>query len=255
MSFASSLMARLLTVIGIPESTIEITKGNVIMRKRKATLDDGCNPELVAGARFDGILEIPIIEKPDHIIIPTSIVPFSERDKLHDSGTAIGYYERDTKFAEVLIDPETYIEVFQQYTAITSPDCSLYRDAPLSVQITNTYRNRAIGSYYQRNGVYVIPHIRWGTELTYTTKYLPEKLAFLGAPKNSILSIGTYGCIQHREDKLYFKAGLSAMLETLEPEVVLVYGPMPDSVFGDYLHLTKFVQYDNWTKVRHGGDR
>ena len=225
------------------------------MGKRKATLDDGCNPELVAGARFDGILEIPVIEKPDRIIIPKSIVPFSERNKAQTPGTAIGYYEKDTKFAEVLIAPEEYIEVFRQYTAITSPDCSLYRDAPLSVQITNTYRNRAIGSFYQRHGVYVIPHIRWGTELTFSTKYLPDKLASLGAPKRSIVSIGTYGCIQHREEKLYFKAGLEAMLQTLEPEVVLVYGPMPDFVFGEYLHLTKFVQYDNWTKVRHGGDR
>ena len=226
-----------------------------IIIKRKANLDDGCNPELVAGARFDGILEIPIIEMPDHIVIPTSIVPFSERDKSADPGAAIGFYEKDPKFAEILINPAVYIKDFRKYAAITSPDCSLYRDAPLAVQITNTYRNRAIGSYYQRNGIYVIPHIRWGTELTFTTKYFPEKLAFLGAPKHSILSIGTYGCIQHREDKLYFKAGLQAMLETLEPEMVLVYGSMPDSVFSDYLHMTKFVQFDNWTKTRHGGDR
>ena len=134
-----------------------------------------------------------------------------------------------------------------------SPDCSLYRDAPLAVQITNVYRNRAIGSYYQRKGSYVIPQIRWGNEDTYTTKVLPEKVAFLGAEKHSIVSIGTYGCIQHADDKKHFKAGLEAMLETLEPEVVLVYGSMPDSVFKDYLHLTKFVQYDNWTKRRHGG--
>ena len=32
-----------------------------MMVKRKANLDDGCNPELVAGAVFDGELEIPVI--------------------------------------------------------------------------------------------------------------------------------------------------------------------------------------------------
>lgn len=41
-----------------------------MMVKRKANLDDGCNPELVAGAVFDGELEIPVI----HIII--HIFPF-----------------------------------------------------------------------------------------------------------------------------------------------------------------------------------
>ena len=66
---------------------------------------------------------------------------------------------------------------------LISPDCSLYRDAPLAVQITNVYRNRALGSYCQRKGVYVIPLIRWGNSLTYTTKVLPEKVAFLGAEK------------------------------------------------------------------------
>lgn len=223
------------------------------MKKRKAIIDDGCNPELVAGARFDGIFEIPIIEKPKKIIIPDAIVPFSERNKVTDFNIAIGYNEMDINFAEVLINPESYIEDFRRFKVMISPDCSLYRNAPLSVQITNVYRNRAIGSYYQRKGVYVVPQIRWGNEKTYTTTVLPEKVAFLGVEKHSIVSIGTYGCIQSKEDKMHFKAGLEAMLESLEPEVVLVYGPMTTSVFSDYLHLTKFVQFDNWMKGRHGG--
>lgn len=223
------------------------------MKKRKAIIDDGCNPELVAGARFDGIFEIPIIEKPKKIIIPDAIVPFSERNKVTDFNIAIGYNEMDINFAEVLINPESYIEDFRRFKVMISPDCSLYRNAPLSVQITNVYRNRAIGSYYQRKGVYVVPQIRWGNEKTYTTTVLPEKVAFLGVEKHSIVSIGTYGCIQSKEDKMHFKAGLEAMLESLEPAVVLVYGPMTTSVFSDYLHLTKFVQFDNWMKVRHGG--
>lgn len=223
-------------------------------KKRKAIMDDGCNPELVAGARFDGILEIPVIEKPKCIIIPKDIIPFSERNKITDFDVAVGFFEMDVRFSEILIDPESYLSEFTRFTAMISPDCSLYRDAPLAVQIINIYRNRAIGSYLQRKGLYVIPQIRWGNELTYTTKVFLEKIAFLGVEKHSIVSTGTYGCIQHREDKQHFRAGLRAMLETLEPEVVLVYGPMPDSVFGDYLHMTKFVQYDNWTKRRHGGD-
>lgn len=53
-------------------------------KKRKAILDDGCCPELVSGAEFDGIFEIPIIKKPEKIIIPKMIVPFSERNKVKD---------------------------------------------------------------------------------------------------------------------------------------------------------------------------
>ena len=65
------------------------------MKKSKAIIDDGCNPELVAGARFDGIFEIPIIEKPKNIIIPKTIVPFSERNRVIDYDVAIGFNEMD----------------------------------------------------------------------------------------------------------------------------------------------------------------
>ena len=36
-----------------------------------AIITDGRNPELVVGARFDGILEIPVIEKPEKLMVPT----------------------------------------------------------------------------------------------------------------------------------------------------------------------------------------
>ena len=222
--------------------------------KRTAIIDDGCSPDLVRGAKFDGIFEIPIIEKPSCIIIPKQIVPFTERNKAVSKENAVGFYQMDQKFAEILISPADYISDLSRFGAIISPDCSLYRDEPLSVQIANTYRNRAVGSFYQRKGLYVIPQIRWGSEITYTKSVFPERIAFLGVQKHSILSIGTYGCIQTREDKYYYKAGLEAMLITLEPDTVLVYGSMPDSVFGEYLHYTRFVQFDDWTKTRHGGE-
>lgn len=239
--------------------TAPITSGerqvNFMRKKKSATLNDGCNPELVAGARFDGDLEIPSIVKPEKGIIPDNIVPFSERKKCSPLNSTIGFFEMDEKFADVLISPDKYIDEFLSYQAIVSPDCSLYRNMPLSAQITNIYRSRAIGGYYQRKGVHVIPLIRWGSEDTYTTRKLPEKVAFLGVEKQSILAIGTYGCIQSKEDKYFFKSGLESMLETLEPNTVLVYGSMPKSVFGDYMTNTKFIQYDNWTTLKHGGEK
>ena len=124
---------------------------------------------------------------------------------------------------------------------------------PLCLQIVNTYFNRAVGAYYQSRGMYVIPNIRWGDERTYTTCELPEKIAFLGVPKHSIVSVGTYGCIRTAEDKYYFKSGLEEMLQELEPQVVLVYGRMPETIFRDYKNCTEFVQYDDWTTRKKKG--
>ena len=224
------------------------------MKKIKAIIDDGCNPELVAGADFDLPLGIPIIKAPSKIIIPPGVRPFSMRNRAPSFDEAIGFYEMDVNFAEVLREPEAYTDDFGRFAALISPDCSLYRDAPLSVQLTNLYRNRAIGGYYQRRGQYVIPQIRWGNEYTYTTKYFPEKIAFLGAEKHSILAVGTYGCFVGRENKYHFEAGLAAMMETLEPKVVLVYGPMPEKIFGAHTKYAQFIRYPDWTARMHGGE-
>ena len=224
------------------------------MSRRKANLDDGCNPELVAGAEFDGNLGIPMIRPPCEIKIPSGITPFTKRERAVGTDDAVGFFEKDPAFAEVLINPAAYVDDFLRFRYLLPVDCSLYRDAPLAVQVTNLYRSRAIGSYYQRHGANVYTLIRWGNEYTYTTKYFPERIAFLGAPKRSVLCIGTYGCVRNREDKYYFKAGLEAMLETLEPVLVLIYGSMPGKIFNDYLGYTTFVPFPNWIKRVHGGD-
>ena len=218
---------------------------------RCAIIDDGCNPKLVKGAEFDGILEIPIIKAPKKIIIPPALTPFAKRNRVKNMKEMICFNEKDQNFSEILIDPDAYIADFKRFAGIVSLDCSLYRNAPLAVQITNIYKSRAIGSYYQRKGIYVIPFIRWGNRYTYTTEYFPEKIAFLGVEKYSIVAIGTYGCIKTKEDKFYFKEGLNELIQTLKPKVVLVYGAMPSIVFSDFENTTKFVQYDDWTLRVH----
>ncbi len=218
----------------------------------KANLDDGCNPELVAGADFDGYFGIPVIKKPKTIIIPKRIVPFTKLSKANSFEDAVAFYEMDPEFSDVLINPDNYIDPLQKHIFI-SPDCSLYRNAPYAVQVANVYRSRAIGSYYQRHGAYVIPQIRWGNSLTYTTEVFPEAVAFLGVEKHSIVAIGSYGCSQTRDDKNHLKAGLEAMLMTLEPVVVLVYGSMPKKIFDDYKTVTQLVHYPDWTTLVHKG--
>ncbi|MCQ2488155.1 MAG: DUF4417 domain-containing protein [Clostridia bacterium] len=221
-------------------------------KNRKAIIDDGMCPDLLVGADFDGFLGIPIVKKPSKLIIPTGITPFSYRNRIQNSSEAIGFYEMDENFSDILIDSKKYAEEFKDKIVIT-PDCSLYRNAPYSVAVTNTYKNRTVGYVLQELGAYVIPQVRWGNSLTYTNELFPDKLAFLGVEKHSIYAIGTYGCIQTKDDKEEFKAGLKAMIETLEPEVVLGYDSMPKSGFDDFMGATKCVQDPDWTTRCHGG--
>ena len=44
--------------------------------RNAAVLSDGCNPQLVAGAEFAGIFEMPIIKKPKKMIRIRQILRF-----------------------------------------------------------------------------------------------------------------------------------------------------------------------------------
>lgn len=221
---------------------------------RKNKIDDGFRADLAINGIFDGTLEIISIRKPNQIITPKDTIPFSLMHRSKDHSEFVVFYEHDLRFADVLTSTEDYLNELKKFAGVVSPDCSLYRDMPLCLQIANTYMNRLIGHYLQEQGLYVIPNIRWGDERSYTTGVLPEKFAFLGVEKHSIVSIGTYGCIQGSENRYYFKAGLEAMLEELEPEVVIVYGSMPNSIFSEYKNVAQFIQMKDWISKKRGND-
>ncbi len=223
------------------------------MAKRKLTADDGFNPELVTGATFNGIFEIPHINPPNNIITPEGFTPFSKRRYTPTDKEALCFFEMDTVFADVLQNPHSYIDEFKAFPIFVPCDNSLYRDSPLVVQIANIYRSRAIGYFYQHHGANVYPLVRWGDERTYTTCSLPEKVAFTGIEHHSPVVVSTYGCIQGKENKRHFRAGLEAMINELKPSLILVHGCMPKEVFCDLPQQSVFIQYPDWiTRVKGG---
>lgn len=219
------------------------------MNNRNNKIDDGFNSELVNGATFDGIFEIPHVYAPQKIYIPSSVIPFSMRNRSQAHEEFVHFYEHDIMFADILSDMEYRTAELSVFPGVITPDFSLYRDMPLTHQISNTYFNRAVGHYMQSKGLYVIPNIRWGDERSYTRVFSDYEVpfAFAGVDRYSIVSVGSYGCMKSRENRFYFSEGLNAMLDELEPVVVLVYGSMPDEVFGPHEGRTSFVHFPDWT--------
>ena len=219
----------------------------------KYIIDDGFNSELVKDAFFDGILEIPVIKKQNRLCDFKAMVPFTCRNRVDGKEEILCFYERDSAINNFTIHPEKYIGTISKFSAVISPDNSLYWDMPLCLQIADIYFNRAIGHYLQQLGYFVIPNIRWGDERTYTTCVLPEKVAFLGVEKHSVVAIGTYGQIHSAEAKKHFRQGLVAMLDELEPEAVLVYGSNSKKVFEGLYNKTQFIFYKDWITSKKGG--
>ena len=219
------------------------------MSKCKLTVADGFAPELIAGAHLEDFFDIPCLEPVKELIVSQGLIPFSKRKRSRDHGEFAAFYEHYVKFADFVLRPEFYSEELCRFRGVITPDCSLYRDVPPGMQILNTYRSRMLGYQCQQRGCYVIANVRWSDELSYTTCLYPVKFAFLGVPKHSVVSVSTYGCIKSRENKYYFKQGLKAMLEELQPLIVLVYGAMSKEVFGEFEHLTRFVHYRDWISL------
>ena len=220
------------------------------MKNDKTIIDDGFRPELVEGAAFDGIFEIPHVPGPSKIILPEGMIPFSKIKYSNANKEFVHFYEHDIRFRGILTSTDEYLNALKKFPGVINPDCSLYRDMPLTLQITNTYMSRAVGFFFWKNGIYSIPNIRWGDERSYTMEFFSKPFAFAGVDKHSIVSIGTYGCIRGQENRKHFKAGLKAMLGYLEPQVVLVYGPMSKEIFNEFIGMTKFVRFDDWIKVK-----
>lgn len=218
---------------------------------RKNIVDDGFFSHMAANASFEGTFEIPVMRGIKTTDLPDTMIPFSQIGKSKSHNECVCFFEKDPLFADAIVATDDFIDDLRKFPLIVTPDCSLYRDMPLGTQIANVYLSRLVGHHLQESGMATVPTVRWSDERSYGTELFGEPFAFAGAPHKSIVAIGTYGCIRGSENRHYFREGLVAMLDYLEPTTVLVYGAMPDSVFADLRERTKFVHYEDWTSVQH----
>ena len=183
---------------------------------------------LVKNAEFDGYIELPKIKTSD--VLPEKVVTFSKAMSRtwNDYDCWVVFYEHDIKFERLWNNPKKYLNKLKKFKGVVSPDFSLYRNMPLVMQMWNTYRSRAIAVWLQKNGVDIIPNVRFGDERTFS-------FCFDGIEENKIVAVGTHGCINRKEDKIFFKIGLARMVQRLSPKTIIVYGNAPLSIFKPYM--------------------
>lgn len=125
---------------------------------------------LVHDARYEGELEIPVIE-------PESAIP------------TIGLYLLQKRLILMII-----INGFIFIKMIVN---SLYRDMPLVMQAWNTYRGKALGHWWQSNGLTVLPNVRTGDERTYN-------FSCSGIKPGGTACVGSYGCLRFSKERNCF---------------------------------------------------
>lgn len=216
---------------------------------RKTIFDDGFQNHLVEGASFVGRAGIPMLMDLPDSPVPQTLVPFNKAAKLNGKHSCIDFYIHDSEFTRVLTHTERYLNLFKSYESVITPDCTLMIGQSKCLQETNTYMSRAVGFYLQKNGVRVIPNIRWSDESSF-------EYCFLGVPKGKMVAVSTHGCIKTNSQKELFRTGFSAMLEELNPPIVLVHGFTPETIFGPFKDVTKIYRYPSQFELTHpkGGE-
>jgi len=126
------------------------------------------------------------------------------------------FYADDYRFEPVWKRPRQYDGIVGAAGAVLTPDFSVYRDWPWAAQLWNTYRSRWLGARWEHGGLAVIPTLNWGTWESYD-------FAFLGIARGATVAVSTIGDHDAAAQRL-FRAGYEAMVERLEPSLVLVYG-------------------------------
>ena len=220
--------------------------------QNKSQVDDLLQSYLIRDAHYDGILEIPKLQAFAGDLNVETLVPFQERNRFASKNYALAFFEKDPEFKEVLDAPEDYVEDLKKFKFVVSPDCSMYRDAPLIAQLTNLNNSRKITYYYQKQGAEMLPLVRWGSDLTYTTEVFSEPPAFLGIEKHSPVCVSNYGCYKNRADKYFFREGFSAMLKYLNPNLVVLHGAN-DKKLQELAsqHGCKLIHFKDWTTYVH----
>lgn len=216
---------------------------------KKTIFDDGFQSYLTENASFDGRDGIPKLYDTNNAEIPQRLVSFNKaKSDLLKTGY-VHFYTHDSQYGDFLANTKKYIPLLRQFDGVITPDPTIIIGKSRCLHATSTYMNRAIGFYLQTQGIPVIPNVRWGDPSTY-------EFCFLGVPKGSVVSIGTHGAIARDKStnnllRNYFKHGLKEMLIRLEPKDVIVYGYMPDDIFGDFKNKTRFHRFPSEFEQTH----
>lgn len=93
---------------------------------------------------------------------PKLLIPFDKAVSTKKKKGWIHFFIHDKRFARIMRDPWRYLLIIAQFDGAISPDCSVFWDYPRYRQLQSISQSREVGAWMQRNGVSVIPCVRWG---------------------------------------------------------------------------------------------
>jgi len=217
----------------------------VTILKERVLKDDVFRSFLVDGARFSGCMEFPALIA--NSAVPSSLTEFRRLKQPNTDNQYIHFYLHDKKFESVYRNPNRYLSWFRRFAGIIGFDFSSQVECPLYKQVECFGRNRELSFWFARQGISVIPNVRWGNKETFGW-------CFDGLPKRSTVAVSTLGCSKSTHDRQFFMDGFLEMLTRIEPKVVVVYGTKSEKMFPPlftYITNTEVVFFESQYTISH----
>lgn len=189
------------------------------------------SPELLRNQYPCTSLGMPIIA-PEKLVPLDNMISFLDMRANDDAATCNNYlvhfFKNDFLFHCMYSRPNSSstkrrLQKMVQYTAVASPDFSVYPEMPLPVQQMQVFKNRWCAAQWQSLGLNIYPTVTWASKESYL-------FCFDGLPTHSTVVVSTFGCHTAKAD---FLSGYNRMLEVLQPEHILCYGEAFSEMEGD----------------------
>lgn len=203
-------------------------------------------PEITRDLKKIGPYNMPVIKANKNIPIVTHTTPFDRiRSKGRILDSLVIFYLNDVRFAKRLTHPWDYTECLRQYYGIIGPDLSQYIDMDYPLRIENSYWNKAFTAYWQSQGLNIYPNVTWNFPESY-------EYSVAGLPKNSVISINSMGIPKCEFSVSLWLEGYRYMIDTLDPILILRYGPKID---GENEDISLYLENVQLNHLRNGSKR
>lgn len=202
---------------------------------RKSDKDVFLAAKLIDANFNTGFYQVPaiknqIIKKPDNLI------PRSLRKRCENkSCCGLVFYEFDCNFDDydgiyMILkygsdkDIQSLITELKEFAFVVCPDYSVYGNFPNYKQIDALARSREVGYILSTYGVKIIINYRATYEWTY-------EIALSGMEKHQTVAIGSLGALKDNASRKLLKKSVDALVEYIDPHIIIVYGKAPQDVF------------------------
>lgn len=174
--------------------------------------------------------------------VPNRLVPFSTAMSKTDYAAGVHFYIDDYMFERVWTSPEKYVEKLAKFPCVIGPDFSQYSDMSYPMRMWNCYRNRVLSSYFQNNGVNLIPNVTWSLPDSYD-------YSFGGIPQNCPIAINCTSIIHCNLSKFLWYKGYNEAIKRLNPSLIIRYGTIMEDERRD---ISVYFENERLKMLRYG---